>query len=336
MTELGRGEVTTVLIKKEATYGTAVTVTRDIGLVQNVTATLNQNPTENYGLGSSALQDLDWGTVDIGIRTSIGFQHGRLLYFATGGTVTHSASTNDYKHTYTLSDTIPSFTMENGLNMATDAVATYNGCKVSQLTISVDGPNSDIMISADINAKGVTTSTAVTAAVINTGVKLKGWQSTLSTGVISSEATLGNVQRFEFTINNANAGDMRNFNLGSRTANTADVMGRKMTFKFTVAVANMNEYKRFLSGSAASGTTPTDTGASPTLYGLVFNAHNNIAAGSGRVEIKIDVSNVLYSSISEPIQYGQYVFFEVEGTAKTLDDFFTYDQIATANFGDTD
>lgn len=336
MTEIARPEVTTVLIKKEGTYGTPVTVSRDIGLVQNITPVLNQNPIENYGLGSSGMQDLDWGHVDAGIRADVAFQHGRLLYFATGGAITHAQSTADYKHTYTLSDTVPSFTMETGFNMSTDAVATYEGCKVSQLTISVDGPSSDIRMSADINAQSVVTSTTVTAASLYAGAKLKGWQSTLSTGVASSESTLGNVQRFEFTISNSSLGDMRTYNIGSRLANNSDVMGRKMTFKFTVAVANMNEYKRFLSGASAAGTSPTDSGASPTLYGLIFNAHNNVSAGSGRIELKIDLSSVLYTSISNPIQLGQYVFFEVEGTAKTLDELFTYDQIATASFGDAD
>ena len=335
MAEIARSETTSVLIAKESTYGTPVSVTKDVGLVQNVNFTLNQNPITNFSLTSAELQDLDWGRVDIDGKIDVGFQHGRFIYYATGGTITHAQSTNDWKHTYALANTIPSFTMEVGHNLTTDAVTTYEGCKVRQLTISCGGTDQDIKMSVDLIAQSAVTSTSATSSVISSLSKLKGWQTSISTGTAGAESALGNVQAFEFTINNAQLGEMRNYKLSSRLADTADVMGRLMSGRFTVAIQNLTELKRFLGGAAASATSPTDTGVSPTLYGLVINAHNNVAAGSGRIELKIDMSGVLYSVVGSPTQLGNYTLLEVEFIAKTMDDFFTYDTIADTAFGDS-
>lgn len=328
------GHQSVVLIGRESAYGTPVAATKDIGLIQQITPADTTVANTNYGLSSVEIQTLDWGKYEPNIKIDFDFQHGRMLEYLTGGTVTHAqqGASADWKHTYALADTLSFFTAEISHDLTTDAASRYTSCKALNGSISMD-VNGILRMSVDIAPKTVITNTTATAAVLSTLSTFKAHQATLKTGVISSEATLADVQRFEFSINNVNSGDPKLFQLGSRLPSFVDALQRIMTFRFTVAYADLTEYKRFLGGSAASATAPTDDGTAPTLCGLVFNAHNNVAAQSGRREITIDLSNVLYTNVSRPIPVGSWVLAEIEGVAQTADEISTMDNITSALWG---
>lgn len=326
---------TFLLYAKESAYGTPVSDTKDLGLIQSVTPTDNVLPMHSTALGSSEIQDLDWGRHEIGLRIDMDVQHSRVFELLTGGTVVHtqSGATADWSHEFAtnLASTLPSATIGLHHDLTTDAVSKYEGCVATSGTLSMD-VNGILKLSMDLVAQSVVTGTTAGTKVISTLKPFKAHQATLSTGVISSEATLADVQRFEFTINNIASGDPRVYKLGSRLVSFADMQGRTMTFSFTVAYANLTEYQRMLGGSAGSATSPTDTGAAPTLCGLVFNANNGVAAGSGRQDIIINLSNVLYTSISRPMQVNNWIMATIEGVAQTLDSFSMYDTLTSSTF----
>lgn len=324
---------TFVLFAKETTFGSPVSDTKDLGLVQSITPTDNVMPTHSNSLGASAIQALDWGRHEIGLRIEADFQHGRLLELLTGGTVTHtqSGATADWSHAFALADSLPSATIGVHHDLSTDAVSKYEGCVATSGTLSMD-VNGILKIGVDFAAESVVTSTTAGTKVISTLKPFKAHQAILQTGVISSEATLADVQRFEFTINNIASGDARVYKLGSRLPSFIDMQQRLMSFRFSVAYANLTEYKRMLSGSGASGTSPTDDDTAPTLCGLVFSANNGVAAGSGRQDININLSNVLYTNISRPMQVGNWVLAEIEGIAQTLDSLDNYDTLTSSTF----
>src|SRR3990167_3713805 len=326
---------TFVLFAKETTFGSPVSDTKDLGLVQSITPTDNVMSTHSNSLGSSAIQALDWGRHEIGLRLDMDLQHSRIFELIFGGTTVHtqSGASADWSHEFAtnMADTLPSATIGIHHDLATDAVSKYEGCVCTSATLSMD-VNSILKLSADFAAESVVTSTTAGTKVISTLKPFKAHQAVLQTGVISSEATLADVQRFEFTINNIASGDARVYKLGSRLPSFIDMQQRLMSFRFSVAYANLTEYKRMLSGSGASGTSPTDDDTAPTLCGLVFSANNGVAAGSGRQDININLSNVLYTNISRPMQVGNWVLAEIEGIAQTLDSFDNYDTLTSSTF----
>src|SRR5947207_879138 len=109
-----------------ATYGTPVSVTKDLGLI-DATFTLDDDVDENsqWNMGSSNMSVLDWGRYNAAVKFDGALQHGRIFDFLWGGTTTHAQTTSDWRHTFVLADTLPSMTLEAGHDLATDAVSTY-------------------------------------------------------------------------------------------------------------------------------------------------------------------------------------------------------------------
>ena len=121
----------TLLIGKETTYGTAVTPDRDIGLIQNFSPSDKRTLIKTYSTGSREIQDLITGKLDLSFDCELFLQH---LF----GSVSHTQTTNDWKHTFSISTTLPSFTIEDSFNSTTDSVFIYSGSKLSEGTISID------------------------------------------------------------------------------------------------------------------------------------------------------------------------------------------------------
>ncbi|MCX8190561.1 MAG: hypothetical protein N3F05_05050, partial [Candidatus Diapherotrites archaeon] len=110
-----------VLIGKESAYGTPVSCTKDVGKVQNITSDFNNNYRKIRGISSSDVQEFITGIFEASGSLEVKYQHGRLLEYIFGS-VSHTQTTNDWKHTFTLTEALPSFTLEYGFDSATDSI----------------------------------------------------------------------------------------------------------------------------------------------------------------------------------------------------------------------
>lgn len=317
-----------VLIGKETNWGTAVSATKDVGLIQNFTATDRNTITAIYAAGSAEPQAQVAGLFDTSGSIDVIYQHGRLLEYIFGS-VTHQETNGDWKHTFTPSADLPSFTCEYGLDSTSDAVWKYAGCKLTSLTISLT-PDTSLRMRADYIAKTVSTSTTASTKIISTLAPLPGFHGSVATGAEGSETTLGQVQSFDVTINFGQAAISPQ--LGSRLGGALLQGQRNYTFALTMLFSSLDEYGRFLAGSTSS-TSPAET-STPTIPSIVIKADNGVDLGSGKRAFYIQLKNAVYHEASAPLVVGDYVIASFTGYATGLgtNGCYTVDNISSTNW----
>jgi hypothetical protein len=320
-----------ILIGKETVaWGTAAAATKDIGLVQNSTVGGRMNYTRAFSLSDTDTQSIDSGRFDGTGSLEVIFQHGRLLEYITGGTVSHTATNDpDIKHEYVLSDTKKSFSMEDGFDSTTDVVLGLTGCVLNSLTLAMalDGY---LRMRADYSYKNIAVNdTSATSAVVSTLAPFKDFMANLSFGTASSEVAKAVVQSFELTFNNVSLGEPRIYGMESKLAGANEWNGKTIDFRFSLAFQDNSEWAAFLGAT----TGVLDTGAELATYGLILNLTNGVTVGSGLRQVYIDLSSVVIDTISKPTAIGGWVIQDISGFAKTIDSMYSYDTITSANWG---
>jgi hypothetical protein len=315
-----------LLIGKETDWGNAVTANKDVGLLQDLSWSPSVEWKKDYSASSTSLQQVSSGNFAINGTIDVTFQHGRLLQYLFG-TVTNSNSGSDYKHVYTVNDTLPSFTMEDGYNSSSDIVYTLKGCKISSATLSMslDGR---LRMSADFAAKDVDPSgTSAGTASIDTIQTYGSWQSDLKFGTASSESSISNVQNFEITITRVAGGDPSIHGFNSRQMQAYEANQTDITFRFTAGFNSIAEVQALLGNTSGILTTANTEISSK---GLVFDSKNATAWGSGQRRVLIDLSGVYLTRSTQRNSIGNYVFIDFEGFAKTIDEISTVDDITSS------
>ena len=315
------GKHSYVLIGKESTWGTAVSCSKDIGLVQTVTLSEDNSLRRLHTIAKRNANQILAGRYATTLSIEALFQHGRLLEYAFGS-VTHTDGTTDAKHTFSEADTLPSFTMETGFNASSDTTLTFAGCKVNSLTLalSLEG---QLTMRADLIAKTVATGTSASASVVSSLTTFPDYMATIKTGSEGGETALGNVQSLEFTIRN-NLEPLGK--LGSRLIQDLQANEREYEFAFTMAFSSKDEYERFLGGSS-----PTET-STPTIPSVIIDINNGVEADSGRRQIYIKLSNCSYSAVRTPVVIRGYILQDFTGWAESISEVYTYDNILSSNW----
>ena len=312
----------TILIGKESTFGTAVSATKDVGLVQSFSPVDKRTIEEVYGAGSRQVQELVAAKSEITWDFDVNFQNGRLLEYVWG-TVAHALTSSDTKHTFTIATTLPSMTIEDSFNSASDEVFIYDGSKINSSTINLD-TNAVLKLSASGMSQGSSSATgSASAAVISSLAVLHYKHSTLSTGTADSETSVGKLQTFNLNIEN-------NIELidAAGTFVTQEMVeaNLKIAFDFTIMFENQTEYDIF-----QGGTTPQQ---SPAEKGVEFNANNGISLGSGRREFNAQFKGFLYDEVGTPVNVGESVVQSFKGIATDIgtNGVFSVDNIAEASW----
>jgi len=312
----------TFLIGKESVFGTAVSSTKDVGLVQSFTPSDSRTIEEIYASGSRQVQELVAAKSEITWDMDVNFQNGRLLEYVYGS-VGHATTSSDTKHTFTIATSLPSMTIESSFNSTSDEVFIYDGSKINSSTINLD-TNAVLKLSASGMSQGSSTATgAASAAVISSLAVLHYKHSTLSTGTADSETSVGKLQTFNLVIEN-------NIELidASGTFVTQEMVaaGLKISFDFTIMFENQTEYDIF-----QGGTTPQQ---SPAKKGVEFNANNGVALGSGRRELNAQFTEFLYEDVGTPVNVGESVVQSFKGIATDIgtNGVFSVDNIASGSW----
>lgn len=316
----------TVLIGLESTYGTEVSCTDDLGLIQSFTPTDKRNHIKVAGAGSRQVQDIVAGISENDFDMTVFLQHGRPLQYLLG-TLTHAQTSSDWKHTITaVASTVPSFSMEYSFNGSTDYVFQYAGCKLNQGTISLE---KDGILTCNMSGKAKTVDTSASsaaAAVISTLPTLHYKHTTVSVGAAASESSVGKVQGFNINFNN----NPVMVDAAGSILHQEQVEGLfEPTFDFTMIFENLVEYQRFL-GTTSSQAPVT----SPTPYSIIFNAHNGVTLGSGRREFYAQLNDFQYEEVGSPLQVNEVVIQSFKGNAESFgsNGVFFVDNISSTNF----
>ena len=176
-----------VLIGQEVTYGTGVAVTKDLGMIQSVDFKDSREITSAYSVSSRIAQQLVEGKWSFTGDIELYLQHGRPFEYIFGS-VSHANSGADYKHTFTVGTTLPSFTMEDGYNSTADVVNTYKGVKVNEATISLE-KEGVLTCKLSLISKNNTVSSSATSAVVDDLPVFRGLQGSCLIGTAGAEAS---------------------------------------------------------------------------------------------------------------------------------------------------
>jgi len=245
-----------VLIGKESEEGTGVSATKDIGIVTDINTSWTNEPVPSRGMSSRNLDQLQLGQFRFSVDVTCEFQHGRLLEYAMGA-VAHGGASDPYTHTFTSADTLPSMSMEIGLDKTTDDTEKLLGGKVESYTLACD-MSGVVTERATIRGMNVLTGTTAGTAVTDDLPTLP-W-------AVSSMTTFGGgvtqLRSWEWTVTNAlePIDKMSAYRPDGHVAGAQDFSG-----KFTAAFTDTNERSKFLAGQTGQTAPATADFAGGTV-----------------------------------------------------------------------
>lgn len=320
---VARGITGTILFKRETTYGSRVAATKDIGLVQTCTINPDSNIAESQGVGQAVSIYTKPNIVNVKGSIEFEWQHGRPLEWAIyGGTTTHvqSGASGDWTHTLVWSNSLPSLSGEVSFTDP-DVETDYTSLQFGSSTISctVDGI---LKMRGDFVGQAISDTTVATAAVVNAGAPLGGFEGSLSLG----GSTVDYVQSWEVTIN-------RNtktiFGMGDRMNKWGASNLANVSWKATIGLENVTQIGRLLSTAGTSIST-----TEPASFAAIFQADNGISLGSGRRELSMAMAGCQIKSFSVNLTKGDFTLYDISGsgTIKTAASCTCVDQIVDTSW----
>ena len=298
------------LIGVETTWGTGVTADKDLGLIKaNITDTSAREIIESQGISSLESQAINTGMRDSKFSVDGEFQHGRLLE-GVFGSVAHAETTGDWKHTFTSAAAGVSYTIESGINnSANDVVFTHTGALIDVAEIRC-ALNQNLTAKYDFLGKksdpdGTTASSASESTLIVFPHPM------VHVSINGSEAS--EVQEASIKISKK---VMRSGGMGSEEYQQGNPT--ELKFEFTAKLGFSDETYHALADANTS-------------HNFEINAHNAVTLGSGRRELKITLTDCLWSNFEEITTVGDLIYVNITGRG-TLSEAFSVDNISSANW----
>lgn len=274
----------------ETTYATPVSATRAFGQGLEFSINAKNNLQRVYGLGSRNASTVATTKFDGSASADFVLASGNFWRMVFGSVADSGAG--PYTHTYSESNTIPSMTIEAGVDLDTDAVRTLAGCIVNSATISA-AVGELVKVKLDMMYANEALTTTYGSVVAESEEPFQYAQGTVE---LPSGTTIANVQSFELTITNNI--DLV-YGLGSRFAQKAPAKQREYGIKATVVFEDSYMLTK-LYGQAASPVTGTVGVAGATLVltftnglaGTSLRRHvltlNNVYVDEHSINLKVD------------------------------------------------
>jgi len=292
----------TVLIGLESStaWGTAVTADRDIGLVQDISENLSRELIETSGLGAIETQGVYTGNMDNSASVTLQYQHGRLFQYILG-TVAHTNSGADWKHTFTVQDRAPSFTMETGEEGGTtDAVLIHGGNLIENAELSI-GMNEVVTLKADMKNKVCTsTQTGLSAASVSTLTTFPANITTVSFDGVAATEVQNWSMKFEKKVE-------KSWGLQSITPQQGHAVELRFAFNGSLGFTDDTYQNLFLGGTIVSSS------ADPTRFYITMAGDNGTAYGSGQRNFTLTFTGCHMDKLDKAASVGGLVFIEVSG-----------------------
>jgi hypothetical protein len=311
-----------VLTVKETTWGSPLTVSKDLGRVTSATPTETRKIITSHGLGVRQPGSICTAEYDPKLSLKGEYVNGRPIAYALGNTWTESGTADPYTHTLKVqaaTDLPIPFTCEISQNGTNDMVRTYAGCVIDKLSLS-QTLGGMIEWNADILAKTVAYTTAASTASYNdSGPSFGPIWADIKVGTASTEVPISHPQSWSVDISNS---CKQEHALKAAIPAAMSYGPQKYSGKFSCLFDDSTEYALFL-GSAAA---PLDT-SMPAANGLVIDCKDTAVATR---RLNLDFSNVYIESVGAPYELaGGAVKAEFAWQAKTLDTIICNDTQAT-------
>jgi len=287
----------------EKTFGVeATTIASAFGHDVTITAERKNNLIQSRGLGNRNVQNLLAGNFE-GIVTIEGTLATTHWLTAAWGTVASSGST-PYLHTYQEADTVPSITIENGVDLGTtDSVAKFLGCKLDEVTLT-GAIGEPIRFRAVFLYKMEDEGTSLDSTAASDSETPFTFAN--CSVELPDATTLNRVQRLEWTMRN---NLIRSHELGSRFVSKIITGPRDYSFNFDKTFENANLLEKVYGG----GTGPAATVAETTLD---INITNGLTSSNER-HLNINHGGVKIDPYSNPQRPNEMVVETITGIAKT-------------------
>jgi hypothetical protein len=279
-----------VLIGKESAWGTAVSATKDCGLVIDTVETpAEREVMGSKGMSSPADQFITAGIATQGMSLSGEYQHGRLLE-GIFGSVSDGNNGSDYLHTFTIGTTSPSYTIETGNNLAVDTTLAANGQLVERAELSI-ALNEKLKLGLEFKGKKAVIGSTAAAAILST---LPVYPHALVTVSLNSIAAT-ECQNAKITVTKTVSRS------GGISSNDYQ-QGHATTIEFDYSATLGFETKIF-----------HDLFWNGTIHEFDITASNGIAYGSGKRGVQWTLWSCNASSMNERASVGNLTFIDVSG-----------------------
>ncbi len=298
-------QVQSILILKETTWGTAVTPSKDVGLILDSTDSLNREVIPISGLGAVEVQQIVTGSVSAAGSITFQMQHLRIFQFLIGDE-TPVNSSSDWRHTFAIADIPESFSLETGENAASESKEIYEGCigTAAEISIALGG-----VLTCRFDWAGQTTNSTNTATAPSLDNLPVFPQGLVDVKVNGTTAIM--VQNASITITKT---FVPLHGIKSNLMQAAFTTDLKFEFNATLGFTGVT-----LQELGLGGATPPAT-SDPTGIEFEINADNGVAFGSGQRNIQIVLENCQFSQTTKVATLGAITFLTLsgEGTLKTL------------------
>jgi len=267
---------------------------------------MNREVVESFGISTVAAQSINSGMFDPGMSLTGEFQHGRLLEYILGS-VSHQLTSSDTTHTFGLSSTPPSATIDIGNNLTTDVSNIGSGMMVDSAELSI-ALNEKLKLTVEFKGKSANISASATTAITSSLITFP--HSLCAVGLNDVEAS--EVQSASITVTKTLE---RSGGISSNLYQQGHCTKVSFEFKATLGFTNNQFHNLFLQGTASttsSTISPTST-ADPTTYNFYIQADNGVTLGSGRREVKLELTSVMANTFNETCTVGSLTFIEIGG-----------------------
>lgn len=270
---------------KETTWGTGVSATLDVGMLEATgTYTETQGVEENFGIGSRKNNQNTYGKYGVSGNLTGSMLNGRLLAYAIGTDTPSGSAPTTHTIANHATNALSSFTLTKNM-INTDKGYTISGCKINDfaLNLEVGGKLTSTYnwIGKDVTeiASTVGTRTAPTETI------LPAYTSTISWNASEIETTA-----FTFNYNN-NLGDDE-YSIGDRRRQAITEGQISMNGTFTAIFSSFTLYDDFKTTFSAG----TEVGTSRALS-LVAST----GATSTLNELSLGLTGVTLTELGSPV-----------------------------------
>ena len=297
-----------VLIGAETAWGGETSTPSDVGMiVSDVSDNLSREVIESLGISSIETQKVTTGLLDVSFAMSGDYQHGRMFRYIIG-TATATAGSTDDEHSFFVSDTPESLTIESANNLTTDESLLHTGMLVETAELSI-ALNENLKLSTTLKGKTTKSRPRASTAITSTLAVFPHALCTVKIGGVAATE----IQNASITVTKV---VQRSGGISSNLFQQGH--GTEMKFGFSATLGfQSNVYNNlFLSGSTATATTSTvspSATADPTGVSFELSATNGVTLDSGLRSIKFILGNCQFSTFDKVTTVGSLTFIDLAG-----------------------
>ena len=285
----------------ETTYSTATTTALSFGHGISISACDKTNNLKRiYGLGSRNAAAFAAGKFEGALTIDFDITEDPWWFECLLGSWTTASTESPYTHTFSEANLPPSMTIENGIDMTTDAVMDYKGVVIAEAKIVAEVGDAPAHCTLTcLYGDEANTSASISTQATESGTVYSFGEATLE---VPNGTTISNTERVELTIvNNAILG----YGLGARTSSYRSMGAREYS---VITVNYFDDHATYMASLYGTTTQVTTTPSSIATLEL------NLTRGTGATlqSIAILLTTASINSISLPQVCGEVNMETVE------------------------